>query len=308
MRLDDRVLLLDKPAGLTSFGAVRRLRRAAELDKAGHSGSLDPLATGLLVVCTGVATRVASLFVELPKIYEARVRFGRATDSYDADGVTVATSPVPPLARGAVESALADFVGDIEQRPPMVSAVKVQGQRLYELARRGVEVERAPRRVTVHELQLESLGVEHADLRIRCGRGCYVRSIAHELGEKLGVPAHLEALRRAAVGRFEVRRAASLASFEALEGLDAAVLTVPEALEHLPALQVRASYEASIRNGVQPGPQALLALPQQAGLHRLLSGDGRRLLGLAAVASRAGAVRLSIVFATPLESGETESA
>jgi tRNA pseudouridine55 synthase len=344
MKFDDSVILLDKPAGITSFAAVRRLRRATQVDKAGHSGSLDPLATGLLIVCTGVATRLASIFVEEPKLYLARVRFGRATDSYDADGRTTAEATVPPLEPERVRRALTAFQGEIEQRPPMVSAVKIQGKRLYELARRGETVERATRPVMVYEITLVELGAAHADLRVRCGRGCYVRSIAHELGEALGIPAHLESLRRAGVGRFSVEQAAPLAAFEtvlrrqntrendgdatraasraanpaATVAADApttrtvvqAALGLREALADLPALRMRRSYESGTQNGIQPGPHALCALPQRSGKHVLLSEDGRRLLGLVDVASRdapggVGPLRLALVFPTPIGSAET---
>jgi tRNA pseudouridine55 synthase len=322
MQLDDRVVLLDKPAGLTSFGAVRTLRRVARVQKAGHCGSLDPLATGLLVLCSGVATRAAGLFVELPKEYHARVRFGRATDSYDADGRTTAEAAVPELDPAQVRAALRCFEGEIEQRPPMVSALKVQGQRLYELARRGESVERVPRRVIVHDIVLVELGAEHADLRVRSGRGCYVRSIAHELGEALGVPAHLESLRRMAVGGFRVERAVSLDILRAaLDAGDAgpdpaaaarlatAVLPIPEALGFLPALRVRRAFESALAHGVQPGPQSLRDLPRRSGKHLLLSEDGRLLLGLADVEGRAGAagVRLALVFHAPLPAGTEET-
>jgi tRNA pseudouridine55 synthase len=325
MRLDDRILLLDKPSGLTSFAAVRTVRRLARVQRIGHSGSLDPLATGLLVLCTGAATRVASLFVELPKEYHARVRFGRATDSYDADGTTTAEAPVPALDRERVLEAMRAFEGEIDQRPPMVSALKVQGKRLYELARRGQEIERAPRKVMVYAIDLVDLGPEHLDLRVRSGRGCYVRSIAHELGERLGVPAHLEALRRAAVGDFRIERAASLDTVRAALGdgdcapdagaaaqLENALLSVPAALGFLPALHVRRSFESALRNGVQPGPQALREMPRRPGRHLLLSDDGRRLLGLAEVEgdNRVGAMRLGLVFQSALavDPGETDAA
>jgi len=323
MQLDDRVILVDKPTGLTSFGAVRVLRRLARVKKAGHCGSLDPLATGLLVLCTGAATRIASLLVEQPKEYVARVRFGRATDSYDADGRTTAEAPVPPLDLDSVRQALHRFEGEIEQRPPMVSAVKVQGKRLYELARRGHEVERALRKVVVYEIVLVELGGTHLDLRIRSGRGCYVRSIAHELGELLGVPAHLESLRRSAVGKHRVEHAIPLDTLRAALGdpqvpsdpnagarLERAVSTVATALDFLPALEVRCGFEGALQHGVQPGPQALRAMPQRPGKHLLLSGDRRQLLGLADVegTTHAAGLRLALVFQEPLavESGETD--
>jgi tRNA pseudouridine55 synthase len=311
MQFDHRVLLIDKPSGMSSFGAVRLVRRALRLAKVGHCGSLDPLATGLLVLCTGAATRVANEFVGLPKRYVARVRFGRATDSYDADGRVTHEAPVPELEAAAVRRALERFQGEIEQRPPMVSALKVQGKRLYALARAGQEVERVPRKVMVYALELADLGVTHAELHVHCGRGCYVRSIAHELGEALGVPAHLEALRRVAIGPFRVDDAVLPAALAAaLEdalargseaSLQRAVLPLSEALAFMPVLRVRQSFEARLGHGVQPGPGALVEPPRAAGRHRLLSQDGERLLALADAAAAGDGLALALVFEPPLD-------
>lgn len=311
MHYDDRVFLIDKPRGLTSFGAVRRLRRAARVKKAGHCGSLDPNATGLLVLVSGVATRLAGLFVDLPKEYEGRVRFGRATDSYDADGVVTTTASVPPLQLDAVAAVLRRFEGAIEQIPPMVSALKHGGRRLYELAREGKEVERSPRRVMVYALTLCDLGAEHADIRVRCGRGCYVRSLAHDIGAALGIPAHLESLRRTAVGPFGVSAATALADLEeALQApradgetaLPAGVLSLPHALAAYPALVVRATFEAALLHGAQPESRFLVEMPRVSGPHRLLSADGKRLLAVADVEGKLqfARVRLQRVFPAPL--------
>lgn len=316
MQFDHRVLLIDKPAGLSSFGVVRQVRRAARLAKVGHCGSLDPLATGLLVLCTGQATRIADEFMVLPKRYEARVRFGRATDSYDADGQVTREAPVPALDRGAVQEALQRFTGRIEQRPPMVSAVKVQGKRLYDLARRGQEVERAARAVMVYELALGELGTSHADVVVRCGRGFYVRSLAHELGEVLGVPAHLEALRRVAIGGFSVADAVPPAAVEAaLAGGNGpweevvgprALLGIGPALGFLPAVRVREEFEPRLRHGAHPRLDALLDQPAPAGRHRLLSADGSLLLGLVQVEAESRELRLVLVFREPVAAARTE--
>jgi len=310
--LDDRVILIDKGRGMTSFAAVREVRRAARLDKVGHCGSLDPNATGLLILCTGVATRLASLFVDLPKHYEARIRFGRATDTYDADGTTSSTADVPPLQPQTVRAALRHFEGEIDQIPPMVSALKHRGRRLYQLARQGQEVERAPRRVMVHEITLRELGDGYADVDVHCGRGCYVRSIAHDLGTLLGVPAHLESLRRSAVGPFRARDAIGLDAFSAALRVDADrpaaaalapnVRTLPKALDLFPELRLRHRHEVEVRNGTQPEARFLVALPERGGPHRLLSEDGRRMLAVTLVDGRRhfARVRLLRVFPEPL--------
>ena len=314
MSFDDKVLLIDKPQGLTSFGAVHRLRHAARIEKAGHSGSLDPNATGLLVLCTGVATRLAGLFVDFAKEYEGRVRFGSATDSYDADGQVTATGTVPELQAQAVQRELQAFAGEIDQTPPMVSALKHKGRRLYAIARAGQEVEREPRRVMVYAVLLRELGSDYADIHIRCGRGCYVRSIAHDLGARLGVPAHLESLRRTAVGPFRLDTATSLAALEEhLAGepvpdaaLPAGVLSVPQALASFPALGIRAPFEAAVLHGAQPEARFLVAPPRASGTHRLLSADGQRLVAMAQVDGKMqfARVRLLRVFPEPLATHE----
>jgi tRNA pseudouridine55 synthase len=309
MGLEDRVLFVDKPRGVTSFGVVRQIRKAARVAKIGHCGSLDPLATGLLAICTGLATRVTGILMDQPKEYLGRVRFGRATDSYDADGRTVSERAVESLPLDALRTALRGLEGEIEQRPPMVSAVKHAGERLYEIARRGEEVERAPRRVVVHAIEMVDHGADYADLRIRCGRGCYVRSIAHDLGERLGIPSHLEALRRTALGGVRVEDALRLdALLEALvrgEPPARGVQSLPAALGFLPALSARPGFEAALRHGTQPGLKNLREAPRQPGLHRLFDASGRSLLALVRVERADGlaAMRLECVFARPLEAG-----
>jgi len=313
MHLDNRVILIDKGRGITSFAAVREVRRVARLDKVGHCGSLDPNATGLLILCTGVATRISSLFVDLPKRYEARVRFGRATDTYDADGRTLRETDVPPLQPESVRTALQSFEGEIEQIPPMVSALKHQGRRLYQIAREGREVERVPRPVRVYEIGLRDLGDGYADLDVHCGRGCYVRSIAHDLGALLGVLAHLESLRRSAVGPFLARDAIALDAFTDAIRAGAAtpaagvleqpnVQSLPKALELFPELRLRHGHEADVRNGMQPEGRFLVALPGRDGPHRLLSEDGRRMIAVARVDGRRqfARIRLLRVFPEPL--------
>jgi len=313
MRCDDRLILIDKPRGLTSFGAVRRLRQAGRVAKAGHSGSLDPNATGLLLLCTGMATRLAELFVDLPKEYEGRVRFGVATDSYDADGAVTARAAVPSLTPEHVDAALQQFSGEIEQTPPMVSALKHQGRRLYELARQGLEVERAPRKVMVYSIQLRELGGEHAEILVRCGRGCYVRSLAHDLGARLGVPAHLETLRRTRVGPFAVEDASKLDELERcltsapepgvpLPG----VMEIPRALEVFPALVLREPFEKAVQHGAHPEVRHLLDVPHVSGPHRLLSADRQHLLAVTRVEGKMqfARIRLLRVFPDPLPVAE----
>lgn len=203
-------LVVDKPSGRTSHEVVATVRRAAgRASKVGHAGTLDPMATGVLVVCLGVATRLAEWATGADKTYRAEVRFGVETDSYDADGTVVAEHPVG-LTRAQVEAALAHFVGEIDQRAPAFSAIQVGGRRLYDLARRGEVVDAPVRRVAIRRLDLLDWDRPVATVDLTCSKGTYVRSLAHDLGEALGVGAHLSALRRLASGGFRIEDAVPL--------------------------------------------------------------------------------------------------
>ncbi|MEM7116367.1 MAG: tRNA pseudouridine(55) synthase TruB [Chloroflexota bacterium] len=196
------VLAVDKPTGMTSHDVVNRVRRLASMRRVGHAGTLDPLATGVLLVCLGRTTRLIEYLVGLQKIYETRIRLGQTTDSYDADGTMTAECAVT-VTEAEIESALAGFRGDIEQRPPMFSAIKRNGQPLYKLARQGIEVERPLRPVTIYNLTCLSWKNPYLDLRITCSAGTYIRSLAHDLGTQLGCGGHVAALRRTAIGSFQ---------------------------------------------------------------------------------------------------------
>jgi len=205
----DGLLLLDKKTGITSHDAVERFRRRSKIKKVGHTGTLDPLATGLLVLCVGKATRLQAYLMGMEKTYEGTIQFGWATDSYDAAG-TPAGVPVPQsIEHLDLEPFVARFRGELEQMPPQFSAKKVQGVRAYELARKGETAALTPKKVTVYEFDI--LGVEGstARVRVRSSAGTYVRSLAHDLGAAAGVPAHLKELRRTAIGNFRVEKAIS---------------------------------------------------------------------------------------------------
>jgi tRNA pseudouridine55 synthase len=212
----DGVLVIDKPSGPTSFDVVRQVRSLLKLKKVGHTGTLDPMATGVLPLCLGEATKVAGFITEGDKAYDATVRLGAETDTQDAQGQVTAQAPVPPLTPALLESALARFRGSFDQVPPMYSAVKVAGKRLYELARAGEEVERAARHVTVYELVLRDYSADRLQLSVRCSKGFFVRTLAFDLGRALGCGAHLEALRRTHSGPFTLARSLPLADLPAL--------------------------------------------------------------------------------------------
>lgn len=204
----DGAILIDKPAGPTSHDIVDGLRRHLQLRKVGHSGTLDPNATGLLIVLLGRGTKLSERLMAADKVYAGTIKLGETTNTYDADGEVIATAPVPPFTLEQLNATAATFVGDILQPPPMVSAAKVGGVPLYKLARRGVEVERKPRLIHVYRFEFLSYDAPPlAAFEVACTKGTYVRSLAHDLGQKLGCGAHLATLRRTQVGRFHVRDA-----------------------------------------------------------------------------------------------------
>ncbi len=211
------VLLIDKPAGMTSHDVVDRVRRTLRMKRIGHAGTLDPMATGLLIILVGKATKLSQYLMSLDKEYEGSIKLGETTDTQDADGDVLATRPVPALTEAQLREAIQAFVGDQYQTPPMFSAKKLAGVPLYKLARKGQEVEREPRFIRISSFELTRFGLPEFEVRLRCSKGTYVRTIAHDLGEKLGCGAHLSALRRTATDRFNVSQAVPLARLETMD-------------------------------------------------------------------------------------------
>jgi tRNA pseudouridine55 synthase len=207
----DGAILIDKPAGPTSHDVVDAIRRQFRIKKVGHCGTLDPNATGLLIIVLGRGTKLSEKLMSDDKVYEGAIKFGETTNSYDADGELMASLPVPPLTVEQLNEAGAPFVGDLMQTPPMVSAVKIHGVPLYKLARKGIEVPREPRLVHIYNFRFSAYQEPLGHFRIACTKGTYVRSIAHELGQKLGCGGHLATLRRVASGKFDVAQAIPLA-------------------------------------------------------------------------------------------------
>lgn len=206
----DGALLIDKPSGPTSHDVVEAVRRRFKIKKVGHCGTLDPNATGLLVLVLGRATKLSEKLMSADKEYAGTMKFGETTDSHDADGEMIASMPVPPVSVDLLNEAAAAFVGDHLQTPPMVSAIKKDGVPLYKLARKGVEVERKPRLVHIYSFRFEKYEEPIGQFRVACTKGTYVRTLAHDLGQKLGCGAHLATLRRLVSGRFEVSNAVSM--------------------------------------------------------------------------------------------------
>jgi len=274
------IVLLDKGKGISSNHALQQVRRLFQAEKAGHTGSLDPLATGLLPVCFGKATRVSGLLLDADKAYLVCARLGQRTDTGDADGEVIEERPVPALDHAAVEAVVARFVGEVEQIPPMYSALKHQGQRLYELARQGIEVERKARRVCFHWITVDRFEGNELCLSLRCTKGAYVRTLVEDIGEALGCGAHVTMLRRTGVGPWMPSNgeAPVMYTFESLqkladEGRDAlgrVIMPTDSALPGYPAITLDADSTFHIRHG----HPVFVARAPTSGWLRIYGADG----------------------------------
>lgn len=262
------VLPVDKPAGPTSHDVVAAARKALGTRRVGHTGTLDPFATGLLVLCIGPATRLAQYLTGMDKRYEATARLGVATDTLDRDGTVVAVSDAEALDPAAIRAAFEDQQGRRLQRPPVYSAKKVGGKKAYELARTGQAVELEPVEVMIHELQVLAVEGALVRFRMRCSAGTYVRAVARDAGEVLGVGAHLTALRRTTVGRLQVADAVAMDRLQERDAVAAALLSPLEAVAHLPTVRLDAEQVRRVRHG-----QALALDGLDAGLVALADGD-----------------------------------
>jgi tRNA pseudouridine55 synthase len=251
----DGILLLDKPAGMSSNQALQRVRHLFRADKAGHTGSLDPLATGLLPVCFGEATKIAGHLLGNDKAYEVEAKLGATTDTDDADGTVLREREVPALDRARVEAELAHFIGRIRQRPPIYSALKQGGEPLYAKARRGETIEVPEREVDVRAIELLALDRDTLRLHVECGTGTYIRSIVRDLGEALGCGAHVTALRRLWVAPFRSPAMSTLDRLQRLretndeDGLDALLLPVEAGLAAWPKLALDAEQAKALGHG-----------------------------------------------------------
>ena len=273
----DGVVLLDKPAGLTSNAALQRVRRALNAAKAGHTGTLDPLATGLLPICLGEATKFSALLLDADKTYLADIRFGITTTTGDAEGEVVERGDVSGLSAAGIEAVLRGLAGTLDQVPPMYSALKHQGRALYEYARAGETVERAARSITIHEVAIVAIGPDWVRVRLRVSKGTYIRTVAEEAGRRLGCGAHLAALRREVTGGLGLAGAVTLERLEAMTEAERADVLLPVDLlvEGLPRVDVTGDDARAIRQGRQ------IDAPAQAGRGLLrLYGPGSSFLGV----------------------------
>ena len=226
----DGVLLVDKSTGMTSHDVVAIVRNRLETQKVGHCGTLDPFATGLLLIVVGRGTKIQDLLMSEDKEYVGTIKLGEVTDTQDREGVILATSPVPAFSLSQIETAFAKYHGDFYQTPPMVSAIKKDGVPLYKLAREGKVVEREPRLVHVYAHEIQSVRLPEIDFRVICSKGFYVRTYAHDLGRELGCGAHLAALRRTKSGRFQVNGAVTVEELktETREHIAGRIISLPD--------------------------------------------------------------------------------
>lgn len=277
----DGVLLFDKPLSLSSNAALQKVRRLFQAEKAGHTGTLDPLATGLLPICFGEATKFSNMLLDADKAYRALAKLGQTTTTGDAEGEVIATSPVK-VDEAQVRRVLRDFTGEISQVPPMHSALKHQGKPLYEYIRKGETVERESRSVIIHELVLDRFAGDEMEITVRCSKGAYIRTLAEDIGNALGCGAHLRGLRRTAIAQFRVEEAHGLPEIEAmtLAEREACLLPVDSLLQDLPVLELDERQVTRIAQGQRLAVDA--ALPD--GKVRLY-GAGR-FIGVADLAGR----------------------
>jgi tRNA pseudouridine55 synthase len=291
----DGVLLLDKPSGVSSNTALQRARRSLGAAKAGHTGTLDPMASGLLPVAFGEATKFSQYLLDADKVYLAEMRLGIITDTGDAEGRVVATSDYRPSAN-EILAACRRFVGELDQIPPLYSALKRDGKALYEYARSGMDVERQPRRVTIHAIEVMATDTDWFRCRVRCSKGTYIRSLAEDLGEALGCGAHLSALIREGSGSFVLADAVPLGVFEHLpqDRRMEWLLPLDTFVWHLPSLSLSHGEAGRIVHGQGTG----VADSQASGIHRLYLGG--QFLGLGNMNASGMLVPLRLVAAARL--------
>ncbi len=245
------ILLLDKRLGVSSNRALQEVKRLFNANKAGHTGSLDPLATGLLPLCFGEATKVSGMMLDDNKRYQVTVQLGIKTDTGDLEGSVIATRTVPEFTIKGIKAILEKFTGEIDQIPPMYSALKQNGKKLYELARNGITVERKARHITIFELKLLAVQKDTLELEVYCSKGTYIRSLTEDIGEEIGCGATVKELRRLQAGQFHIEQAVSLEQLQKLDEqqLLAALIAVDTPLQNLPAVHLNNQQAASTKQG-----------------------------------------------------------
>jgi tRNA pseudouridine55 synthase len=251
-------LIVDKPAGLTSHDVVNRIRRITGQKKAGHTGTLDPFATGVLPVALGEATKAIPFLDEFVKEYKAVLRFGICTDTQDCTGTVIAERDWRSVEAGELADLFASFLGEQRQQPPMYSALKHNGTPLYKLARQGLTIDRKMRDIVIHSIKVDEISLPEVTFTVRCSRGTYVRTLAHDIGEKAGCGASLESLQRTASGPFHIKHALSLAHIEEIQSsghLSSAMVPLLDALSNLAEVALTEKGETAVSHGVLPAAE-----------------------------------------------------
>lgn len=281
----DGILLFDKPQGMSSNQALQKVRWLFQAEKAGHTGSLDPLATGLLPICFGEATKFSQHLLDADKVYRARMRLGQKTTTADAEGEVIAEQPVPRLTRAEIDAVLTNFRGNLTQVPSMFSALKKDGRPLYELARQGIEVEREARSIRIDRLDILQVEPEFWDIEVACSKGTYIRNLVEDIGDALGCGAHVAALRRLASGPFSLHGGVTLEDLErlagegGLEALDRLLLPPWAAVDDYPKLELTETASFYLLRGQ---PVQVRGLPP-SGQEILVFSPEQRFLGLGVV-------------------------
>lgn len=247
----DLIINLHKPSGISSQQAVTRVKKILKVRKAGHTGTLDPLATGVMLVCLGEATKVSRFFLDMDKRYWARVKLGERTDTCDAEGKVVETADISSITETGLMDAVMSFKGTIKQTPPMYSALKVDGRALYELARKGIEIERKPRLITIYDIGVAGINLPFFDLVVSCSKGTYIRTLCDDIGQMLGPGAHLAALQRLSVGSFAIEDALTLEELATrdLVADGRSVFTIDTALPTMPWIYLDEEESKKVRHG-----------------------------------------------------------
>lgn len=256
------IINLNKPKGITSQQAVTKVKKLLGVRKAGHTGTLDPMATGVLLVCLNEATKVSRFLLDKDKTYRARLKLGERTDTLDADGKLIETRDVPPFTPGHIVSVAKQFVGKIMQKPPMYSAIKLNGQPLYKLARKGIEVERAERPVEIYDIKLLQMDIPYVDIAVSCSKGTYIRTLCDEIGLVLGTGSHITALERTSIGTFTIDASVTLDRLaQGISGDSPCVSSIDHALSDMSEVILDESDASKARNGIPLGRGVASGVP-----------------------------------------------
>jgi len=251
-KLYNKVIPVNKEKGITTFDSIRKLKRMVGIRKIGHAGSLDPIATGLVLILTGVATKLSGYLMDLQKVYIADIKLGEATDTQDASGEVIERGEWEGVTAGDIEDVLPGFTGTRMQMPPMYSALKHEGKPLYKLARKGREVKREPREVNTESIELISVDLPIFRIRVKCSRGLYLRTLSQEIGHRLEVPSHMTDLTRVSIGHFSIEDAVPSGDYTVLEKQENPGVEPAEALRHLKALEMTGAEAGDLLNGKAP--------------------------------------------------------